>query len=90
MQQEPDMNATRHLTPATLLVATLAAVTLLQAPAARAAQPQAEIVQLPTVHVIARRAAPAAAAVVVLPTVHVVAKRQPTLLAQKATRAAAL
>jgi len=82
------MNATRHLTPATLLVATLAAVTLLQAPAVQAAQPRAEVVMLPTVHVVAKRSVQPA--VVVLPTVHVVAKRQPVLLAQKPTRAAAL
>jgi hypothetical protein len=84
------MNATRHLTPATLLVATLAAALLLQAPAAQAVQPRVEIVQLPTVHVVAKRSPQAQAPVVVLPTVHVVAKRQPTLLAQKPGRAAAL
>lgn len=85
------MNATRHLTPATLLTAMLAAVVMLQAPVAQAAGPAVEVVQLPTVHIIAKRAAPAAETpVVVLPTVQIVAKRQPTVLAQKATRPAAL
>jgi len=85
------MNATRHLTPATLIAAALAAVALVQAPAAQAAGPAArEIVQLPTVHVIAPRSVLAKPAVVVMPTVHIVAKRQPTLLAQKAARPGAL
>jgi hypothetical protein len=85
------MNASR-LTPATLIAAVLAAVVLVQAPAAQAA-PEPQVVRLPTVHVVAHRSQLQATKVVQLPRVEVVVKRSapmPTMLAQKAARADAL
>jgi len=84
------MNASR-LTPATLIAAVFAAVVLVQAPAAQAAEPQ--VVRLPTVYVVAHRSQPQAMKVVQLPRVEVVGKRavtKPTVVAQKAARADAL
>ena len=75
------MNTTRHLTPATLVAATLAALVLLQAPQVSAAEP-VRVVQLPTVHVVAPRSAlKQTVQVVQLPTVVITAKRPVTLLA---------
>ena len=64
------MNATRNLTPLTLIAATLAAAFLVQG--ARAAMP---VVQLEPVHVTARHVPAVRAAVVQLPRVEVTARR---------------
>jgi len=88
------MNATRRLTPATLIVAVLAAFVMVQAPEAVAApaEPATPVVRLPTVHVVAHRSAAQALPVVRLPRVEIVVKRSApgtTLVAQKAARAVA-
>ena len=85
------MTTIRRLTPALMIVATLAAV--FAAAGAEAAEPATKVVTLPRVEVIAsRQAMLAEPRIVELPTVMVVGKRsrsqEPTRLAQKAAAAA--
>jgi hypothetical protein len=64
------MNATRNLTPLTLIAATLAAAFLVQG-----ARAETTVVQLEPVHVTAQRVPAARAAVAQLPLVEVSARR---------------
>lgn len=85
------MNTTRHLTPALMIAATLAAA--FSVGQAEAAEPAKAVVTLPRVEVVAsRKALLAEMAVVQLPRVTVIGKRltaeEPTRLAQKPAAAA--
>lgn len=85
------MNTTRHLTPALMIAATLAAA--FGVANAEAAEPATKVVTLPRVEVVAsRQALMAEPRIVQLPTVTVIGKRPPpqeaTRLAQKAAAAA--
>lgn len=80
------MNTTRHLTPALMIAATLAAAFSIGH--AEAAEPAKAVVTLPRVEVVAsRKAMMAEMPVVQLPRVTVIGKRlpadEPTRLAQK-------
>lgn len=77
------MNATRYLTPALMIAATLAAAFSVQAP--RAAEPAQRVVTLPLVEVVGKRENLLEPRVVQLPRVTVIGKRPVT---GKATRLA--